>query len=455
VINSLYFRLNVAAILVLAIFLTATGAVLDSAFVESTRLSLRERMMGQLYQLLSASVVDEAGQLIMPLPTQLPYPQLALPDSGLYAFVGSNGSNRLLWRSPSLLKQPPLQPLPLQVGETHWSDLKRPDGKDYCLLGFGFQRTLKSGIYSFNFYLLGELEPWQRQVAIYRQRLWGGLASAAIVLLASQLWLLHWGLRPLRNVRGELNAIAVGESHQINGHYPREVKQLTDHINALLSQERARQTRYRNALSDLAHSLKTPLAVLLTATDQADTLPETVTEQSTRMLCIVERQLQRAGAASHSASLPPAAVHDLADRIMVSLCKVYREKNIIVSNNISPALRCRCDEADLIEILGNLLDNACKWCHSRVEIQGYKDHQHLILSIHDDGPGIDPQHIAHILQRGGRMDESTPGHGLGLSVVTEIVQAYQGTLRIEASFLGGAAVVIVFWADMIQDRHAL
>jgi len=402
-------------------------------------------MLGQVYQLLSASVVDETGQLIMPLPIHLPYPQLALPDSGLYAFVGSNGSDKLLWRSPSLLNRQTPLPFRLQVGEKHWTEVQMEDRKDYYLLGFGFQRSLKTGIYSFNFYLMTELAPLQKQVSLYRHRLWGGLTSAAILLLATQIWLLRWGLSPLRKVGMELNAIEAGERNHINGGYPREVKQLTDKINILLTQERARQTRYRNALADLAHSLKTPLAVLRSAVDQPEILPDTVSEQSTRMMRIVERQLQRAGAANAAATASPIAVYLVANRITASLSKVYRNKNVSVSNRINPELQFRCDEADLIEILGNLLDNAFKWCHTRVEILGSKEGHRLTISIHDDGPGISAEHIEHILQRGGRADESTPGHGIGLSVVADIVEAYQGRLHIESSIFGGAAVIIEFW----------
>lgn len=444
-INSLYLRLNLTAISVLVIFLTATGLVLDNAFLESARLSLRERMLGQIYQLLSASVIDETGQLIMPLPTHLPNTQLALPDSGLYAFVGSKGSHKLLWHSPSLLNRRTPAPFTLQVGEKRWTEVQMEDGKDYYLLGFGFQRTLKTGIYSFNFYLMSELAPLYKQAYLYRRRLWSGLASAAILLLATQIWVLRWGLSPLRKVGLELSAIEAGDRNQLNGRYPREVKQLTDKINSLLTQERARQTRYRNALADLAHSLKTPLAVLRCAIDDPEALRGTVDEQSTRMMGIVERQLQRAGTASTAATAPPIAVQPVVARITASLCKVYCNKNVSVSNRIDPNLRFRCDEADLIEILGNLLDNAFKWCRTRIEIQGYKEGQRLIISLHDDGPGISAKHIELILRRGGRADESTPGHGIGLSVAADIVEAYQGRLQIRTSFLGGAAVIMEFW----------
>jgi two-component system sensor histidine kinase PhoQ len=126
----------------------------------------------------------------------------------------------------------------------------------------------------------------------------------------------------------------------------------------------------------------------------------------------------------------------------MSLSKVYNNKNVSISNLIEPELTIRCDEADLIEIIGNLLDNAFKWCRTKIEIQGYQHGQKLILRVQDDGPGIDIKHIEHILQRGGRADEATPGHGIGLTVVADIVEAYQGLLRIEQSALGGIAVVI-------------
>lgn len=442
--DSLYLRLNLTSILVLAVFLSVTGGVLDNAFLTSARLALREHMLGQIYQLLTASAIDKNERLIMPLPTDLPDPQLALPDSGLYAFVADGSHGSLLWRSPSFGSLHLPQPFALQVGEKRWQDITLEDGKDYSLLGYGFQRTLPTGVQTFNFYLLTELDPLRNQVSSYRQRLWGGLTLAALLLLATQTWVLRWGLHPLRQVGRELSAIERGELDRLAGRYPREVAKLTGKINVLLTQERARQTRYRNALADLAHSLKTPLAVLRGALDQPDTLPTIVNEQSLRMMRIVEHQLQRAGTASAAASAPPITVQPIVERIALSLTKVYRDKRINVLNRVDPQLRFRCDEADLMEVLGNLLDNACKWCRGRVEILGYRDGENLIISIHDNGPGIDAEHIDQILRRGGRADESTPGHGLGLSVAADIIEAYQGRLRIGSSLLGGAAVIVEF-----------
>lgn len=442
--NSLYLRLNLTSILVLVIFLAILGTVIEHAFIESARLTLRERMFGQVYQLLSASDMDDAGNLVMPLPTELPITQLALPNSGLYAFVTTKDGNSILWRSPSIYNRKTPPPIDLRIGEKKWVEIKWEDGNAYYLLGFGFQRTLKTGIYSYNFYLISELLPLYKQIKLYRQWLWGGLVSALLLLAIIQVLVLRWGLKPLREVSLELSAIEQGTGSQINGRYPREIKKLTDKINGLLTQERARQTRFRNALADLSHSLKTPLAVLLGGIDQPETLPETVQEQSLRMMHIVERQLQRAGSANDNTALPTLSLFKVTERIINSLAKVYKDKNVTVINQLDPDLTVRCDEADFIELTGNLLDNAFKWCVSRIEIKSSKEGNRTALSIHDDGPGISPGHIQHILQRGGRIDETAPGHGIGLSVASDIVEAYQGRLNIARSALGGAALIIEF-----------
>jgi two-component system sensor histidine kinase PhoQ len=443
-INSLYFRLSLAAILVLVIFLATIGAVLDNAFVASLRLAMRERMLGQLYLLLTVSTLDESGRIIMPLPTDLPEPQLAFPNSGLYAFVGTHADNRLVWQSPSLLHHTPPSLLPLQLGEKQWSEVRWRDGKEHYLLGFAYQRTTRNGVFPFNYYLMADLSPLHKQARLYRQRLWGGLGGTALLLLMTQILLLRWGLRPLRKITGELEAIEEGETDRITGHYPREVARLTDKINDLLTQERTRQIRYRNALADLAHSLKTPLAVLCGAVDHSDTLAATVEEQASRMTHIVERQLQRAIISRDAAVQTAIPIYPLVERIVASLNKVYRDKNVRVSNQVDSALRFRGNEADLMEILGNLLDNSYKWCRGQIHIEGRRKEQSMVIGIHDDGPGINAENTERILQRGVRADESVPGYGIGLAVTSDIVDAYQGEIRIESSFLGGAAVIIEF-----------
>ena len=441
--NSLHLRLSLTAVLVLAIFLSATGVVLENAFLGSARLAMRERMLGQIYLLLAAAEVDGKGQLTMPLPTELPDPQFALLGSGLYAFV-TNGRKELVWQSPSLLVLHPPPSFALRAGEKQLAKVRLEDGKDYFMLGFGINWTTKAGLQPFNFHVVSDLAPLHKQVRLYRQHLWGWLGVMAMLLLIAQALVLRWGLRPLRQVSRELGAIEAGAQNHLDGQYPREIKRLTDNINTLLEQERARQTRYRNALADLAHSLKTPLAVLRGAVDHPGTLAVTVKEQSSRMGHIVERQLQRAATAGGSPVASAVAIQPLVGRVLASLGKVYRDKNVTALNEVDPHLRFRGDEADLMEILGNLTDNAFKWCRSRVHIKGQWENRRVVLGIYDDGPGIDIKDLEQILQRGGRADESVPGHGIGLAVAADIVDAYQGQIRFGPSLMGGAAVTVEF-----------
>lgn len=440
--RSLQFRLGLASLLVLLLFVFSSAAVLDNAFGRSTRLALRERMTGQLYLLLSAATIDRSGNLAMPAPADLPEAGLALADSGLYALVTDR--DRVVWRSPSWLDRPLPLRFPVATGDRDWRELTLEDGRDYAMLGYGFDKTTAVGTKTYAFYLVAELEPLQQEIANYRHGLWAGLGTVALLLIATQAVVLRWSLSPLRQIAGELAAIENGRRSRIEGDYPAEIRPLTENINLLLASERARRERYRNAMADLAHSLKTPLAVLRGALENRETLPATVAEQSARMAAIIDRQLQRATTAGAVAGHSAVPVRPVAERVLASLQKVYRDKAIATAIEVDRALLFRGDEADLMELLGNLLDNACKWCGRTVKVHAWRDRQGLTLAVHDDGPGIGAARSADILQRGARADESAPGHGIGLAVVADIVEAYRGRIGIGSSPLGGAAVTVQF-----------
>lgn len=443
--QSLYLRLNLAAILVLVCFLTGIGVVLDNAHAKNLKLSLRETTLSQLYNLAGSANIDGEGRLIMPLPLHLPEPELALPGSGLYAFVTGKdfvNVNSAVWRSPSFGNRPLPKVSHLTTGQKDWREINLPGCDPCALIGIGYQRMVKSGVAVFNFYLLADLAPVNRQIQSYRHRLWGGLLATALLLLLVQIAVSRWALNPLKAVNRELKAIEMGKSRHLEGNYPREITQLTQNINNMLSRERERQQRYRNALDDLAHSLKTPLAVLLAAKDDPAELPNVVAEQSARMKLIVERQLQRAGNAANLTSTPAINLLTTVKRIFAPLAKIYQEKDIEFINLITPEQMVFCEETDLLEILGNIIDNAFKWCRSRIEIRAVPTSAQLCISIDDDGPGIESGDIDHILRRGGRADETMPGSGIGLSLAVDLIEAYQGRLRIEPGRLGGAMVTI-------------
>lgn len=441
-IDSLQARLGVATVVVAILFLFSSAAVLDQAFQASERRAMGERMLAQLYVLLSVARVDGAGVPTLPKATDLPQPELAIGDSGLYAFIASGDA--LLWRSPSSLNRRLPPPPPVAAGQRVMRDIRWDDGQDYALLGYGYAKTTAAGVRPLTFYLLAELAPLQREVATFRQRLWLGVLAVTLLLVATQVVVLRWSLKPLRHIAGELAAIEAGTLQRIEGRYPSEIRQLTTNLNLLLSQERARQDRYRNALADLAHSLKTSLAVLKGAVDHPESLPANVAEQSERMTLIVERQLQRAAMMGNATAVASVAVRPVVERVLASLDKVYWDKGVATDNRVDVGLQFRGDEADLFEVLGNLMDNAYKWCGGRVRVEGRRDGHGLVLIVHDDGPGIAADCVDRIVQRGVRADEAIPGHGIGLAVVADIVEAYQGRMRFGSSPWGGAAVTVEF-----------
>jgi two-component system sensor histidine kinase PhoQ len=212
----------------------------------------------------------------------------------------------------------------------------------------------------------------------------------------------------------------------------------------MLRNERQQQTRYRNALDDLAHSFKTPLAVLTSENERAD-IPQDFRllqrEQLGRMRQIVDYQLKRAAAAGGRRLGTPVAVRPVLEKLTAALGKVYAGKSIGYQVELPQACSMRMDEGDLLEVLGNLLDNASKWCRGIVRVSSAEDGQWHWLVIEDDGPGF-PDDGASLLQRGARADTRMEGQGIGLAVVSEIMGAYEGTVRILRSPLGGGRVML-------------
>jgi two-component system sensor histidine kinase PhoQ len=214
--------------------------------------------------------------------------------------------------------------------------------------------------------------------------------------------------------------------------------------------------RYRNTLSDLAHSLKTPLAVMrsqLESGGEGESLRWTVLEQVGRMDEIVAYQLSRAATSGHQTFAAPLPIEPYAEEIVRSLEKVYAHKSVLCEFDISPAARFHGDQGDLLELLGNLLENAFKWARRRVLLSatmlpgGSGRRSAMELVVEDDGPGVAEDNVEYLLQRGVRGDERVQGHGIGLAIVQDILRAYQGEVHVTRSqTLGGARFAIRFGA---------
>ncbi len=438
---SIHSRLLVAASVVLALFLGLSGIALNRAFLNSVEQATEERLMGHVYAILGAAETDPQGR--MRIPEVLPDPRFSRIDSGLYAAVSSGRGDSYQWRSHSLTgRQLPQQTI--QTPGQPFFGHNRSKKRGYYLLSYSLTWEDDMGVELTYHMTIGEDEGvLLTQVATFRERLWFWLGGAAILLLLVQGGVLAWGLRPLRRVSADLERVQEGSEVRLTGRYPKELKGLTKSVNSLIQSNFDSRERYRNSLGDLAHSLKTPLAVLQGVKDSSlDELKSTLSEQIPRMDEIVQYQLKRAAAGGQPMGVA-ASVSQVVTRLVSTLNKVYQDKALVCQHQQDDAALFLGDDGDLMELLGNIIENGYKYCKSQVLITVIADYPLLRITVEDDGDGIMPETDKHILRRGIRRDQTSPGQGIGLSVARDIIELYRGQLLINRSSLGGAEMVIL------------
>lgn len=439
---SLRVRLVLLASALLLIALVLVGAALQAAHYRASVMSLRDRMESYVYLVLAAAEVDEIGQFRVE--GDLGDPRLSQPGSGIYAHVHDGESH---WSSPSALGLR-LPELPgLDAGVT---DFQEPGvNSEFFAFRYGIAWQFDDErIQPLTVSILVEPAALEEQVEAFHEGLVRSLTAAGVILLIAQSVMIALAFRPLRRVADDVAAIESGRSARLEGDYPSELEPLARNVNRLLDTEKANQARYRNALDSLAHSLKTPLAVIRTAvTIDSDDARSAIDKAAEDMNHMIATRLQRARASTRRALAEPVQVAPQAERLIASLNKVYSHKMIDVDVSIDPGLEFFGEKRDLLELMGNLFDNAFKYGAGRVrisagELGGDKSRPGLWLSVEDDGPGIDPARWARLLERGVRGDERVEGHGLGLAIVLELVSAYGGDISISKSELGGARLKV-------------
>ncbi len=286
------------------------------------------------------------------------------------------------------------------------------------------------------------------QTALHRFNLYFALGVAAVLaaVLLIQGMIVRRSLASLRGMRQEVQALAHGEISMLSGQVPSEISPLVEEVNHLLQLLAQRLQRSRNAVGNLAHGLKHPLNLLTQLVDNEAVKPhpdlvEEINSNTRQILQIMERELKRARLAGRGVPgqrfVAGAEIPGLVD----VLKRVYHERNLEISYELSPDLEYPADRNDMLELLGNLLDNACKWSAGKVHLKlGMEDGMHI--QVEDNGAGCDEEQLSRLMQRGVRVDENTSGSGLGLAIVKEIVELYQGKILFFRSTLGGLAVTV-------------
>lgn len=415
-------------------------------FQRSLRAAEKDDLRREIYVLLAEAEPTDTAIDLPPVMRESRYNSV---NSGLVAWV-VDAKNNMLWRSSSgeliAKEEMPVVDTEFRSGRERFFTFYIDD-EEYYAISYDTTWDIFDSLRGYRFIVMQSRAPMYNELKAYRVRLRNWLGGLAILLILVQTIVARWGLSPLRRLASDLEKIESGDQSQLPGNYPADIQPVTDNLNAVLNSERTQRERYRNTLSDLAHSLKTPLAVIrgqLENTNDTDlkNLRSVVDEQITRMSAIVDHQLRRASAQVTQASHSAVPLRPIVERLKQAMLKVYAYKNLHFEVKIDGNLSFHGDEADLMELIGNLIDNACKYGKGHVLVSAKRAGPDLELRIEDNGPGVAEDVRETILTRGTRADSATPGQGIGLAVAVDVLSSYGGSVQIVKSSLGGACFIL-------------
>ncbi|MDJ0878581.1 MAG: ATP-binding protein [Halieaceae bacterium] len=452
---SIQLRLLAATLLILPLFLGLTVWLLDRAFASYQLDAQAERM--RLMQLLLAKATEWDGSAWTV--GALDESRLELLGSGLYAFLLSPQSE-VLWASPSAG----------QIGELENPLAAVATAARAVLMETGAEPSLLTCMLDSEHFCYATRIAWgssgpesiflvvESQTGViaardaYRENLLLLCLVAAGLLLLTQWLVIRWGLSPLRGIAGAVDELQQGKHDRLDGDFPPELLPLTRNINLLLNSEKRRRERVRSTMDRLAHVLKTPLMVIRNSSESDHAYRELVQEQVDRMLGVVESGLTRARLDGRSPDILGQAV--LAQPVLQRIVDAYRRlprpaggpELEIDTSGLAADATFLGEEPDLQDLFGSILENSIKHCHHRIAVECRAEQADgqdcLLLTVGDDGDGIPAGYETEILRRGARADTANLGHGLGLSIVVEIVSAYGGSLHTDHSALGGALFIV-------------
>ncbi|HTH15604.1 MAG TPA: sensor histidine kinase [Magnetospirillum sp.] len=436
--TSLRRRLIAAATLWLVLALAVSGTVLRLAFEDSVERTFQLRLLTAVRGVAAALEVNADGKLTLTRP--LGDPRFDQPYSGWYWQVADE-SGAVLLRSRSLWDTAlPVMPSP-GPGAVAFGRAQGPQGQalltaERDITPLDRDSPVHVAVAASRHDVDRELKSFDRLLVVSFVLLALGLAAAMAVQVG-------YGLRPLSRLAAELEALKRRPGQRLSGGYPTEIAPLAESLNAVLDHDAELVDRARTHVGNLAHGLKTPLSVMRAELSSGSADPAVLAQQVERMGRLVEHHLTRARAEASSARILGAtqSVAEVAGEIAAVLNKIHVGRGLVIEVARAADARFAGDREDLAEMLGNLMDNACKWARSRVVV---RTEGALAIIVEDDGPGLPEAESGKATRRGARLDESAPGHGLGLAIVHDLAALYGGRLELDRSDLGGLAARLVF-----------
>lgn len=451
--SSLALRLFVLAAIWSALSLAAAGSVLIAVYRGSVERAFDERLGVYLKTLVGviAAQSDNAGSFKEP--DNIGEPRFELPLSGWYWVVRRAADNKVMLASNSLVGD--VLVLPSDVGIAPGPDriakgyIQGPDRQDLRIIEreISFDETN-----AYKLAVAGNAGDLNEDITTFSTRTALILALVGFGLVITTYFQVRLGLFPIERMRRALFAIRAGEAERLEGTFPSEIAPLAQELNALIESNRETMERARTHVGNLAHALKTPLSVITNEARGADgPFAGRIAEQSALMREYIDTHLERARMAAQRRVIGAVTdVEPVIDRLARAMRKIHERKGVTVDVDVQPGLRFRGERQDLEEALGNLMDNAAKWCGGQVTVtaliegnQRADDRRFLTIWVDDDGPGLSPEKRIQALERGKRLDETVPGTGLGLSIVTDLAALYGGRFRLLDSPLDGLRCELV------------
>lgn len=442
--RSLAFRLIAGAALWIIAALAIGGIGISALFRDSVERNFDARLSVHVDSLIAVTTTDNTNRMV--ISRSLPDPRFNIPYSGWYWQV-SDQQGRPQVRSRSLWDKALTAPPPDETGVMQTEEIKGPDGDllrirliDVTLPDLPIHSPpVRFAVAARVAELKAELRPFNLALVWSLGVLGLGLAAAVAIQV-------RVGLQPLRRIRVALNNIREGRALHLEGEWPSEVQPLVKELDALMDHNADVLDRARTHVGNLAHALKTPLAVLANEVSRKDgPRGDAIGRQVEAMHRWIDHYLARARAAATGTVLGArtAALPVIGD-LKRTLLRIHGDKTLTIDVAAAdPAAAFRGERQDLEEMLGNLMDNACKWAEGAVRLSVDIQVERLRVAVEDDGPGLAPEQRDEAMGRGKRLDESAPGSGLGLAIVTDIARLYGGELKLEESPSGGLRAVLL------------
>ncbi len=438
-VNSLRFRLAAGAVLWITVALVVAGFVLSGLFRDHVERTFERQLALHLDRLAAVSEIGPGG--VVKIKRLLADPRYDRPYSGWYWQVAGPGGpvlrSRSLWDevlSVDAVKSPGAAPQRYTAAGPN----------DQVLWGLRRNITLPGSGQLFQISVAADVAELGAAIADFNSTLALSLAVLGLGLLGAVAIQVRYGLAPLRRLHAALSAVRSGRATRLSGRFPDEVTPLADELNALLDHNAAVVERARTHVGNLAHALKTPLTIVANAAaGRSDADANTVKQQVATMGGLIDHHIGRAHTAAAGGVLGARTdVSTVVDELKRTLDRVYVDRGLVLVVNGEADLVFLGERQDFQEMLGNLMDNACKWARGEVRVTLARTGGRLDLRVEDDGPGLAADARARVFDRGRRLDEAVPGSGLGLAIVRDVAELYDGAVTLSDSPLGGLSAAL-------------